>query len=306
MSLFSIGRYAMVALSLAGSATLLFSCADKPADTLYDPETLMTESSEHRTVIMSENGRVSYEFSTPLVEGYGMAANPYREFRRGVAIKTFTSDTLPLVDATLRANYAIYYENQKLWEAKGNVVIYKYNRKESDTTVVSRTEVYTQQLFWNAKTQQIYSNVDTKVLQPDGWHFGVGFDADESLKNIHFRKYSSEMEFDVGDGGDSESSPTGGAGAASADKPAAQPRRSDSEKRGRSDAAPAAAPQRSTGEAAQRSISGGDRADIKNMMQPDRMSVGDREQVLQSGDDSRSLQRQTIDNSAPVRREVAK
>ena len=167
------------------------------SDTQYDPETLMTESSENRTVIMSENGCVSYEFTTPLVEGYGMATNPYREFRRGVDIKTFTSDTLPLTDATLRANYAIYYENQKLWEAKGNVVIYKFNRKEGDTTVVSRTEVYTQQLFWNAKTKQIYSNVDTKVLQSDGWHFGVGFDADESLKNIHFRKYMSEMEFEM-------------------------------------------------------------------------------------------------------------
>lgn len=167
------------------------------ADTQYDPETLMTESSENRTVIMSENGRVSYEFTTPLVEGYGMAANPYREFRRGVGIRTFTSDTLPLTDATLRANYAIYYENQKLWEAKGNVVVYKFNRKEGDTAVVSRTEVYTQQLFWNAKTKQIYSNVDTKVLQSDGWHFGIGFDADESLKNIHFRKYMSEMEFDM-------------------------------------------------------------------------------------------------------------
>ncbi len=167
------------------------------SDTQYDPETLMTESSENRTVIMSENGCVSYEFTTPLVEGYGMATNPYREFRRGVDIKTFTSDTLPLTDATLRANYAIYYENQKLWEAKGNVVIYKSNRREGDTTVVSRTEVYTQQLFWNAKTKQIYSNVDTKVLQSDGWHFGVGFDADESLKNIHFRKYMSEMEFEM-------------------------------------------------------------------------------------------------------------
>ncbi len=167
------------------------------SDTQYDPETLMTESSENRTVIMSENGCVSYEFTTPLVEGYGMATNPYREFRRGVDIKTFTSDTLPLTDATLRANYAIYYENQKLWEAKGNVVIYKFNRKEGFFNDTATTEIYTQQLFWNAKTKQIYSNVDTKVLQSDGWHFGVGFDADESLKNIHFRKYMSEMEFEM-------------------------------------------------------------------------------------------------------------
>ena len=110
---------------------------------------------------------------------------------------TYTQDSTNLVDATITANYAIYYENQRLWEAKGNVIIIKNNRKDGDTTVTSHTEIYTQQLFWNATTKKIYSNVDTKILQPDGWHFGVGFDADEDLKNIHFRKYSSEMEFDM-------------------------------------------------------------------------------------------------------------
>lgn len=109
---------------------------------------------------------------------------------------TFTSDSLSLIDATIKAQYAIYYERQKLWEAKGNVVIIKKNRKAGDTIVTGLTEVYTQQLFWDARTKKVYSNVDTKVLQPDGWHFGVGFEADEDLKNIHFRKYKSEMEFD--------------------------------------------------------------------------------------------------------------
>lgn len=187
----------MVALSIVGSATLLFSCDKDAKRTVVDYETLMTESSENRTITMMENGMRSYIFTAPLVEGYSLAKNPYQEFRRGIRLTTFTSDSLSLEDATLTANYAIYYENQKLWEAKGNVVIVKRNRKEGDTTVTGLTEVYSQQLFWNATTKKVYSNVDTKVLQPDGWHFGVGFDADDDLKNIHFRKYSSEMEFEM-------------------------------------------------------------------------------------------------------------
>ena len=187
----------MLALSILGSATLLFSCSNKPQTTHYDYETLMTESSENRTITMMENGMRSYSFVTPLMEGYSLATNPYQEFRRGIDMTTYTQDSLNLVDATITANYAIYYENQKLWEAKGNVVIIKNNRDKGDTTVKGHTEIYTQQLFWNATTKKIYSNVDTKILQPDGWHFGIGFDADEDLKNIHFRKYSSEMEFDM-------------------------------------------------------------------------------------------------------------
>lgn len=186
----------MIALSIVGSATLLFSCGKDGSATTYDYETLMTESSENRTIIMMDNGKRSYTFTSPLMEGYSLATNPYQEFRRGIEMVTFT-DSLSLVDATITANYAIYYERQKLWEAKGNVVIIKRNRQEGDTTVTGLTEIYTQQLFWNATTKKIYSNVDTKVLQPDGWHFGVGFDADDDLKNIHFRKYSSEVEFDM-------------------------------------------------------------------------------------------------------------
>ncbi|MBO7307323.1 MAG: LPS export ABC transporter periplasmic protein LptC [Alistipes sp.] len=192
----SLTRYAMLALSVVGSATLLFSCSSKSASVEYDYESLMTEYSEHRRISMVENGTRSYTFEAPLIEGYSLAKNPYQEFRKGIKMTTYTSDSLSLEDATITANYAIYYDKQKLWEAKGNVVIIKKNRKGEDTTVVSLTEVYTQQLFWDARTKKIYSNVDTKVLQPDGWHFGVGFEADEDLKNIHFRKYKSEMEFD--------------------------------------------------------------------------------------------------------------
>lgn len=216
----------MIALSIVGSATLLFSCGKDGSATTYDYETLMTESSENRTIIMMDNGKRSYTFTSPLMEGYSLATNPYQEFRRGIEMVTFT-DSLSLVDATITANYAIYYERQKLWEAKGNVVIIKRNRQEGDTTVTGLTEIYTQQLFWNATTKKIYSNVDTKVLQPDGWHFGVGFDADDDLKNIHFRKYSSEVEFDMsqpepksndndnrdGDGGSSAKESKSGSGA---------------------------------------------------------------------------------------------
>ena len=176
---------------------MLFSCTKETKTTQYDYETLMTEASENRTISMMENGMLTYTFVTPLMEGYSLATNPYQEFRRGIDMTTYTQDSLNLVDATITANYAIYYEHQRLWEAKGNVIIIKNNRDKGDTTVKNQTEIYTQQLFWNATTKKIYSNVDTKILQPDGWHFGVGFDADEDLKNIHFRKYSSEIEFDM-------------------------------------------------------------------------------------------------------------
>ena len=115
-------RTIRVALSVTGSAILLFSCADKDAGRASaSEETMMTEYSEDLSVVMSQNGRRSYHFVTPLLEGYSLAREPYREFRKGVKITTYQNDSLTTVDAVLTANYAIYYENRELWEAKGNV-----------------------------------------------------------------------------------------------------------------------------------------------------------------------------------------
>ncbi len=196
----------MIALLVVGSATLLFSCKETPKPTEFDYETLITESSENRTISMIENGECSYLFYAPLIEGYSMATNPYQEFRRGIRLVTYRQDTIKVVpdtmfvlnqeDATITANYAIYYEKQDLWEAKGDVVVIKNERNDGDTLVKGTTEVYTQQLYWNAKIGKIYSNVDTRVITADGPQFGEGFDTDEKLEQIHFRKYLGEVEFD--------------------------------------------------------------------------------------------------------------
>ena len=124
MAIYSLERYLAVALSLMGSAILLFSCEKKTVVTESpNLETLMTEYSENMSIAMSENGNKSYYFETPLIEGYAMARDPYREFRKGIKITMFEDDSSQSVSATLVANYAIFYEDRKLWEAKGDVKV---------------------------------------------------------------------------------------------------------------------------------------------------------------------------------------
>ena len=179
----------MVALPVVGSAILLFSCdkSDKTVEEVNN-ETLMTEESENLTVLMSENGRRSYYFKTPLLEGYTLAKDPYREFRKGIDITTYQDDSLSTVNSTLVANYAIYYEDRKLWEAKGNVEVEK----------TDGTKLYTQQLFWNSMTKRIYSNVDTKIVTSTGdvW-IGEGFESDEELEQWTFRRMKGKMRVDM-------------------------------------------------------------------------------------------------------------
>lgn len=167
---------------------MLFSCGEPASerDASAD-ETTQTEYSENLSITMSRNGQRSYLFETPLVEGYTLAREPYREFRRGIVITTFLDDSLSTVDATLRANYAIYYPERELWEAKGDVSVEKYDGKK----------LYTQQLFWNARTRKIYSNVDSKFVHARGVSRGEGFEADEDFKDWRFRRQRSRFEVDT-------------------------------------------------------------------------------------------------------------
>ena len=186
----SLRRYLAVALPFLGSAILLFSCNKQPA--VVQPvatEKVMTEYSENMSITMSENGRKSYHFETPLIEGYGTAHDPYREFRKGVKITIFDEDT-GAESATLTANYAIFYEDRKLWEVKGDVVAVNKDGRR----------LYTSQLFWNQATHRVYSNVDSKIVSADEVYHCEGFESDEQMKDWTYRKlkgvtYVNDTEF---------------------------------------------------------------------------------------------------------------
>lgn len=187
MLLKTLLRYLAVALPFVGSAILLFSCSEKSA-TKQQPtnlEKLMTEYSENLSIVTSENGQKSYHFTTPLMEGYSLAHEPYKEFRKGIKIVTYEKDTTDVVSATLTANYAIFYETRELWEAKGDVVIIQNNGRR----------LYTSQLFWNQALHRIYSNVDSRVVDGDEIYDCEGFESDEQMKDWHYRKIKGVTYF---------------------------------------------------------------------------------------------------------------
>lgn len=181
-------KYALVALSIVGSAILLTACGGEQPVEEQSSETIMTEHSIDLTMLMTENGAKAYRFQTPLMEGYKMAKDPYMEFREGIDIVTFKGegDTTQL-ESHLTANYAIYYEARRLWEVKGNVVA---KNSEGQT-------LYTQQLFWDQKSKRIYSNVDCKVLMGEDYWYGEGFESDEEMNDWHFRRYRGRMWVDA-------------------------------------------------------------------------------------------------------------
>ena len=101
------------ALLLGGCAALLVSCDSKTSVANDDGvRNMMTQQSEDLTVILSRNGNLTYRFTTPLLERYEYALEPYTEFRKGIHIETY-NDSTHQVESSLTANYAILLEKQQ-------------------------------------------------------------------------------------------------------------------------------------------------------------------------------------------------
>lgn len=178
----------LVALLFIGSAILLMSCKEKlQSQEAADSSDMMTQESENLTIVYSKVGNLSYRFTTPLMERYDQAKEPYMEFRKGVNIVTF-NDSTQLEESSLTANYAIRYEKQELWEAKGNVIANNATGQQLET----------EQLFWDQRAKRIYSNVDSKVTQKNGdVVFGDGFESDEAFKEWVIRKPKGKVAVNV-------------------------------------------------------------------------------------------------------------
>lgn len=175
----------LVALLVMGSAILLYSCSAENTKEV-NKETLLTQQSDSLTIVQTAEGKCDYVFTTPLMERYEFAKEPYMEFRKGVEITTY-DDSTGLEASYLIADYAIFYEKRELWEAKGNVVA---RNVEGQT-------LYTQQLFWNQKTHRIYSNVDSKVIQGQDVFIGEGFESDDRFEKWSFRKFTGKLTVDT-------------------------------------------------------------------------------------------------------------
>ena len=165
------------ALLVGGCAALLVSCDSKTSVANDDGvRNMMTQQSEDLTVILSRNGNLTYRFTTPLLERYEYALEPYTEFRKGIHIETY-NDSTHQVESSLTANYAILLEKQQLWEAKGNVRGHNAGGNQLET----------EQLFWNQKSKLVYSNVDSKITQNTDVVYGDGFESDERFEEFVVR-----------------------------------------------------------------------------------------------------------------------
>ena len=90
-------------------------------------------------------------------------------FEQGVYLEKFNNDLS--IEATILADTAYYYDKEELWELRGNVHIENEQDEKFDT----------QLLFWNQKSQTVYSDQYIRIRQQKRIITGIGFTSNQNF-----------------------------------------------------------------------------------------------------------------------------
>lgn len=128
------------------------------------------------TTLVSDSGITRYRITTVRWEVYDKAKPPYWEFPEGIYLEKFNEQLE--AEAYLESDYAYYNEDEQLWRLDGNVHALNLEGEKFET----------QQLFWNQKTEKVYSDSAITITKATSIITGIGFQSNQTLTKYTIRK----------------------------------------------------------------------------------------------------------------------
>lgn len=140
-------------------------------NTLLSTQTLPELSGKNYEIIHSDSGKVKVRLLAPEIKKFSSGEKPYLEFPSGM--KAYFYDDSLKIESVIEAKYVIYFEEEKLWEAKNNV---------EARNLKNGNQLNTEHLFWDEMKRTIYSSTYTRIVNDDGTFYGEkGFQANQDL-----------------------------------------------------------------------------------------------------------------------------
>ncbi len=133
---------------------------------------------------ITDSGIIKYHITTPLLLNFDKAEDPYKEYPKGGQIITY--DSINVMDSKIKCNYAIFYDNKQLWDLRFNV------EAVNEDGVIFNTE----QLFWDQRNKNIYTEKFVKITTTDEIITGYGLTATENMKQYRLKKMSGTIGID--------------------------------------------------------------------------------------------------------------
>ena len=148
---------------MASLATMSLSCANdmEVLKKIIDPEEEPDVTVINAELFYSDSARLQAKIITPVVKKYESAKNARDEFPQGLHVWLY--EKTGELKAEITANWANRDITTELWEARSNVVLIN----------VEGQKLETEQLFWDQKKGEVYSQKYTKLTK-DGSYEGAG------------------------------------------------------------------------------------------------------------------------------------
>jgi LPS export ABC transporter protein LptC len=168
------------------AATMLFSCENDMMSVikLSSKDSIPDVSINNVNVKQSEMGRLTLELTASMMISY-QTHEAYTEFPNGLKIVFFDSIMQPKTELT--ANYGISWDARRTMEARGNVVVRNFEKKE---------QLNTESLLYDRNAKKVSTNDFVKITTPDRIIMGKGMQSDELFDNWVIRDVSGTIYVD--------------------------------------------------------------------------------------------------------------
>ncbi|MGM9837723.1 MAG: LPS export ABC transporter periplasmic protein LptC [Paludibacteraceae bacterium] len=121
------------------------------------------------STLISDSGVTRYRINAEQWQIYDKAQPSYWDFPRGIYIEKFDEELN--VNASLRSDHAQYDEDAQIWRLEGNVYAVNQEGEIFETPL----------LFWNQRTERVYSDSAIKITRATSIINGVGFESNQEM-----------------------------------------------------------------------------------------------------------------------------
>ncbi len=125
----------------------------------------------------TDSGYIKMKLSGDKMLDFSNDSYPYTEFPDGIDVTIYESKIDTSITTTITANYGILYDESKLIDLKGNVII----------TNADGNTFMGEQLYWDQKNQWIFTDEEFVITFDGGMKAGNKLDGNEDLTIVQVR-----------------------------------------------------------------------------------------------------------------------
>ena len=171
-------------LILLAFVFIFYACApNNPEDikAFTDKEDYPTISFKDLNAIATDSGRLKYRLVSPEVLQFDSKEEPTTNFPKGLHYYVYNVNKE--IESQIKCNFAIYFQDQELWELRNDVEIIN----------ISGNVVNTELLYWDTNQKRIYSDEFVKITTNEDVITGYGFETDEDISVYSIKKASGKF-----------------------------------------------------------------------------------------------------------------